>query len=345
MRPVTAVLSTTDKVVVRAPDGSTVSLPVDGRLTFGRGQDADLFVPAGRDLSRNAGQIVALAAGAWVENLSRTHALYVRGDDYHVRLPSCGDNGPPGGWLISRGVALVGSMAMIRQDLALRVIVRADADADSGVDGTGCLGSTGRYAGRLADRAEVEESTSRPLAIRPDTKLYLIALLLCRPWLADPSHSAALPTAPQIARAALECASASLQLDRFDSDPAFRTNLIGQVNDHLKYLRERIQAADLVPGETRLTPAVLAHALLVNDVIKPADLACLDDPQWRSAQENLWWKPASGKYNFPRARRPNSNYPTLSTDRASSGGLGRRDWLWFGRPGAAAEEVGHDCEG
>src|SRR5215469_3851643 len=119
---------TVDQVRVLSADGSSVSLSAGQRLTFGRGRGADIFIPGGRDLSRSAGEIVALPTGAWVENLSRTHALYVRGDDYHIRLPPSGKDGPAGGWLISRGAASVGSMAMIRRNLTLRVSVYGSDD-------------------------------------------------------------------------------------------------------------------------------------------------------------------------------------------------------------------------
>jgi hypothetical protein len=269
-------------VQVLSPDGAQVTLQTGRRLTFGRGNKADLFVPSGRDLSRRAGEIVALSAGGWVGNLSHTHALYVAGEDYHARLPPSGEHGPPGGWLVSRGTAVVGSMAMIRKGLALRVTVAGDPGgglAGSLTCNRGCDGS--------------EESTLRPLLLRPDTKLYLVALMLCRPWLLDPSHTASLPTAPQIARAALEFTSASHQLERLDYDLAFRSNLVAQVNDHLKYLRERVRAGGLAPGETRLTPTVIAQVLLANDVITCADLATIEKPEWRSQQEDLWWRTGS----------------------------------------------------
>jgi hypothetical protein len=271
-----------DQVQVLSADGTSVSLQAGRRLTFGRGRGADIVIPGGRDLSRSAGEIVALPTGAWVENLSRTHALYVRGDDYHIRLPPSGRDGPAGGWLISRGAALVGSMAMIRKNLALCVSVSGNDD--------GAIRACWPCA---AGRDGAEESTLRPLLLRRDTKLYLVALMLCRPWLMDPGHTTALPTAPQIARAALDCTNASIQLEWLDSDPEFRANLVGQVNDHLKYLRERIQASELAPAGTRLTPSVIAQALLANDIITAADLDCLADPRWRSLQEDLWWKGGS----------------------------------------------------
>lgn len=263
-------------VRVLSPDGTHIRLPVGQRLIFGRGSEADLPVATGRNLSRRAGEVVSLPAGAWIENLSRTHALYVRGDEYHIRLPPADIDGPPGGWLIARGTALVGSMAMLREGMALQVTASACGYGSAGADALARQGT--------------EESTQRPLALRRDTKLYLVALLLCRPWLIDPSHAASLPTAPQIAREALELTSASHQLRRFDSDPQFRANLVAQINDHLKYLRERVQAGGLALPETRLAPTVIAQVLLANDVITRADLAAIDRPEWRSRQEDLWWK-------------------------------------------------------
>jgi hypothetical protein len=108
--------------------------------------------------------------------------------------------------------------------------------------------------------------------------------------LLDPSRSPALPTAPEIGRAALELTGASYQLRLLDSDPAFRNRLVDQVNELLKYLRERINASGLAQAGTRLTPLVMADTLLSNDVLTRADLAVLDSPDWRSHQEDLWWR-------------------------------------------------------
>ena len=70
---------------VTTPSGLVVGIPEGSRLVFGRGPDADLTIPAGRGLSRRAGVISAMAAGAWIANISRTHALYTEGDDYRIR--------------------------------------------------------------------------------------------------------------------------------------------------------------------------------------------------------------------------------------------------------------------
>jgi hypothetical protein len=267
-------------VQVLSPDGARILVPPQTRLTFGRGHEADIVIPGGRDLSRRAGEIAVDGCGALVMNLSRCHALFVDGNGYHVRLPRADDNGPPGGWLVTRGTAMVGSMAMMRGGMVVHVIAAGPeglADAQPGPTGS-CR----------ADGTQ-PNGTVRPFMLRADTKLFLVALLLCRPWLLDPGHVRALPTSPQIARQALEFVSASHQLDRFDRDTQFRKRLVEQVNDHLKYLRERVLASGLVPEGTRLAPAAMAEVLLTNDIVTHSDLAVTEQPQWRSRQEDLWW--------------------------------------------------------
>ncbi|HEY4849679.1 MAG TPA: hypothetical protein VII22_02735 [Streptosporangiaceae bacterium] len=280
-------------VWVWSSDQLALPLAAGRRLTFGRGQGVDLFVPGGLDLSRRAGEIVALGVGAWIANISRTHSLYVEGRDYHVRLPPSGNDGPLGGWLVARGTAVVGSRVMMRQGAALRLDVAAiPGDLPAAPRADGCPGGaeSGGTGTGLAEHGDADEITVRPLRLRPDTKLFLVALLLCRPWLVDSSHATAIPTAPQILRAALQLTDARHQLGLLDRDPVFRDRLVEQVNDHLKYLRERVLACGLAPVATRLTPTVMAEVLLANDVLTRADLAMFEEPGWRSRQEDLWWR-------------------------------------------------------
>ena len=99
-------------VHVTTAGGRVAAVPPGGRLVFGRGPDVDLVVPAGRGLSRRAGLISAVAGGAWIANISQTHALYTEGDGYRIRLPRMDEHGEPsGGWFLRAGTALVGSRA------------------------------------------------------------------------------------------------------------------------------------------------------------------------------------------------------------------------------------------
>jgi hypothetical protein len=260
-------------VQVLAPDGARIEAPPRTRLTFGRGREADIVIPGGRSLARRAGEIEVDGRGAVVMNLSRQHPLFVAGDGYRLRLPRAGDEGPVGGWLVARGTAAVGSIAMMRQGTAVRIIAmeqpRTSCPLADGVGGQPAI-------------------TVQPFAIRPDTKLFLVALLLCRPWLFDPDHLTPLPTAPEVARQALDFVGASDQLERFDLDADFRKRLVEQVNDDLRYLGERLLAAGLIPEENRLTLPASAELLLGSEIVTLSDLVMTERPQWRSRQEDLW---------------------------------------------------------
>ena len=111
---------------VSTPAGDVVGIPAGGRLVFGRGPGVDLLVPVGRGLSRRAGLVVAEFGGAWVANISRTHALYAEGDGYRIRLPRMEDDAEPtGGWFIRSGTTLVGSRAMLDEGQSLAVTITA----------------------------------------------------------------------------------------------------------------------------------------------------------------------------------------------------------------------------
>src|SRR6516165_993358 len=155
--PVGAHVSTASGQVIRPAEGS--------QLVFGRGPEVDLAISAGRGLSRRAGVIAATPEGAWIANISRTHALYVSGDGYRIRLPRVeGDGEPTGGWLVHAGTATVPGRH--RRRGSAESANRATTDADG---------------------------TLLPLYLDPMTKLFLVALMWCRPWLVDPSATSPLP--------------------------------------------------------------------------------------------------------------------------------------------------------
>jgi hypothetical protein len=272
--------STAATAYVTTSSGAVTMIPDGTRLVFGRGPDADLVIPAGRGLSRRAGAISAVAAGAWVANLSHTHALYAEGDGYRVRLPRMGEAGEPSeGWFLREGTALVGSRSMLDEGVPLRLVVAARTGAAHGAD----------TAGTRTDG----DATLLPLYLDPNTKLFLVALLWCRPWLVDPARSTPLPRTPEIARAALQVTDAHHEIECFDADPAFRDRLSARVGEHLKVLRRKIHERGLARPDVRLSDEVAVGALIENGVITAADLDRIGDPAWCSRQEDLWWTPAS----------------------------------------------------
>ena len=268
--PVGAHVSTASGQVVRLAEGS--------QLVFGRGPEVDLAISAGRGLSRRAGVIRTTPEGAWIANISRTHALYVAGDGYRIRLPRVESEGEPaGGWLVHAGTAMVGSRAMLDDGLQIAVTVpgrhrrpaaAAPADSQAPADGDGTL---------------------LPLYLDPMTKLFLVALMWCRPWLLDPSATSPLPRTPEIARAALEVTGAHHELERFDTDSEFRDRLSARVAEHIKVLRRKITERGLAGQDVRISDEVAVGVLIEHGVVSGADLGLLADPAWCSRQEDLWW--------------------------------------------------------
>src|SRR3984885_11802231 len=93
--------------------GQEMRVGEGNQLIFGRGPEGDLAVAAGPGLSRRAGIVTAMPAGAWITNISRTHALYGEGVGDRIRGPRLeGGGGPGGGGLLRSGTARVGSRAM-----------------------------------------------------------------------------------------------------------------------------------------------------------------------------------------------------------------------------------------
>ena len=278
---------------VTSPSGAVTPIPEGSRLVFGRGPDADLVIAAGRGLSRRAGVISAVAGGAWVANISHTHALYAEGDGYRVRLPrideagpaEAGESGEPSkGWFLRHGTALVGSRAMLDEGQPLRLVVAASGPA--GAPGTSGSAASGAHTGRPDG-----DATLLPFYLDPNTKLFLVALLWCRPWLVDAARGSPLPRTPEIARAALQVTDAHHEIECFDTDPAFRDRLSARVGEHLKVLRRKLLERGMVRPGVRLSDEVAVGALIENGIVTPGDLGRLNDPAWCSRQEDLWWTP------------------------------------------------------
>jgi hypothetical protein len=272
---------------VSTPNGRVTPVPEGTSLVFGRGADADLVISAGRGLSRRAGVVSAVAGGAWVANISKTHALYAEGDGYRIRLPRMDDaSEPSAGWFVQRGTALVGSRAMLDEGQPLRLVV---VSRPSPVSAASPGGAGLQPDGDATPLRPDGDATLLPLYLDPNTKLFLVALMWCRPWLVDPARGTPLPRTPEIARAALEATDAHHEIERFDSDPAFRDRLSARVGEHLKVLRRKIIERALVRPGTRLSDEVAVGVLIENGTIAASDLARLGDPAWCSRQEDLWW--------------------------------------------------------
>jgi hypothetical protein len=143
---------------VSTASGQKMLVAEGTRLVFGRGPGVDLIVAAGRGLSRRAGLVTAMAAGVWIANISRTHALYVEGEGYQVRLPRMEhDAEPANGWFVHAGTAMVGSRAMLDEGQSLMVTVTGQyegpAAGDRVMSETGDVVPPSKGGGILAGRS------------------------------------------------------------------------------------------------------------------------------------------------------------------------------------------------
>ena len=273
---------------VSTPSGQVIRLTEGSQLVFGRGPEVDLAISAGRGLSRRAGVIAATPEGAWIANISKTHALYVAGDGYRIRLPRVeGDGDPAGGWLVHSGTAMVGSRSMLDDGLQIAVTVPGRHRRSPGSAGAVPAGAASADPDSPAQADG--DGTVLPLYLDPKTKLFLVALMWCRPWLLDPSAASPLPRTPEIARAALEVTGAHHELERFDNDSGFRDRLSARVAEHVKVLRRKINERGLAGPEVRLSDEVAVRILIEHGIVGPGDLRLLTDPAWCSRQEDLWW--------------------------------------------------------
>jgi hypothetical protein len=176
-------------------------------------------------------------------------------------------------------MTLVGYRAMLDEGQPLCVMVAGQAGGwDSAPEGTRVW--------------QDGDATLLPLYLDPMTKIFLVALMWCRPWLLDPAGTTPLPRTPEIAKAALEVTGAYHELERFDTDPAFRDRLSARVAEHIKVLRRKITDRGLVRADTRLSDEVVVRVLIEHGIITAADLGRLNDPAWCSRQEDLWWTQA-----------------------------------------------------
>jgi hypothetical protein len=66
-----------------------------------------------------------------------------------------------------------------------------------------------------------------------------------------------LPRTPEIARAALEVTGADHELERFDTDQAYRDRLSARVGEHIKVLRRKITERGLMRADVRLSDEVV----------------------------------------------------------------------------------------
>ncbi|WP_067469157.1 hypothetical protein [Actinomadura macra] len=271
-------------VEVSGPEGPPRRLRPGDRLTFGRGPEVDLaFGENNRWMSRRVGEIAVEADGVRIVNLSAKHVLVVEtgivGEDpgpvrpEPVRLRPRLPGDPSEACLLSAGSALVGSALMLRERRAVHVRL-----PERGPGGEPAL---------PPGRASLS-STVAGITMNPEKREFMVALLLCAPWLRDTSRLARLPSVPEIGLRALEVVGAAYPLRVVGRDPRLRDRLTGKVNDHLKALRRKLVARTLLPSEGTVGHTAIATALIHYDILGTRHLALFEDRYWLDVQANHW---------------------------------------------------------
>jgi hypothetical protein len=256
---------------VTGAQGTSVFLTEGHPLLVGRDHECDLSFPSEARLSRRAAHLSWNGFGVVIANVSRTHGLTVTAAATTARLPSRSAAGPTTGFFVASGTATMTGPSWPDSPFKVDVEVGASPIASSS-------------AANLALSA-----TREPFRLRPDTKEFLTALMLCRPRLEDPAGAATPPPVPQLTRQILEVTNSWHLLREFAVDESVRTTLVGRVHEHVKGLRAKVLRHELVPQGTRLPPPALVEVLVISEALTPAHLRLLHDDAWLEWQEAQWW--------------------------------------------------------
>lgn len=244
------------------------------RLTFGRDPSTDLCFPADNRLSRYAGEIRWGVDGLLLANTSTRHSLFIESPTGSAELEPAGSDGYNAAFVLNNGSATV-------------VVPWPES---------GC-----RLLVAILDPPEPEAYTQRNpsasttndhgLRLQANTKLFVTALLLCRPRLAasgtDPPIT---PSVPELTREILLVTDSFHLLKEFDEEGPGRNRLTSRVHDQLKELRVKVVHHGLASAGSRLPPAALAELLVRHRVVTRGDLLLLRDAVWRDAQAERWWR-------------------------------------------------------
>jgi hypothetical protein len=271
-----------DVVEVTGPDGDVHLLYAGDRVVFGRGPDVDIAIGKDPWLSRRLGAILVLDGGVRITNLSKKIVLHVRTRTESFPLPVVLTGADEVSCLLSSGSALVGSAASLEQRRAVHIATPERWSAplpESPVPpAPDVVGSTSRNL-----------STERRLSLNKETKGFMVALLLCRPWLEDPQRIVPLPTVPEIMTSILEVTSAHHLIRQMHQDHTLRDTFINKIKGQIKELREKLSVQGLTSPDSVVGVSVIASSLIHYDILTRHDLELLNDTHWLSVQENKWW--------------------------------------------------------
>ncbi|WP_433802896.1 FHA domain-containing protein [Actinomycetospora sp. CA-084318] len=244
-----------------------------GELLIGRDVRCEIPVPDEGRLSRRAVRLRSRDGGVVVTNLSHTHAVLVDAHGTVSRLEPVGPEGADGGFVLRAGSARLTGPSWGRSPFAVWITVE-------GAHHRTVL--PGWTAGGVSVTAE-------PLRLQRRTKEFVVALLLCRHRLEDPTSAAPPPPVPKLARDVLEATNSWHLVRDYDVDERTRLRLTRRMHEHLKTLRAKVVRSGLAEEGAELPPMLLVSLLLDSGAVRRDDLALLSDEAWLERQEQQWW--------------------------------------------------------
>lgn len=241
-------------------------------VTFGRDPTAVLCFPGDNRLSRYAGEIRWGTDGLTITNVSSRHSLFVESITGSAELEPCENHHELAAFVLGGGTATVsgpwpGSQGM----LSVEILPGA------------------RLGGRPIPAAGT--TTEVPLRLRENSKLFVTALLLCRPRLAGAQNGPpVVPTVPELTRQILVATDSFHLLPEFDDGGPGRKRLTARVHDQLAELRDKLVRHGLAAPGSRLPSPALVELLVRHRIVTKRHLLLLGDPAWRTAQYERWWR-------------------------------------------------------
>jgi len=244
-------------------------------VAFGRDPTTDLCFPGDNRLSRYAGEIKWGSDGLLVTNVSSKHSLFVESPTGRAELEPSAEYAAAAAFVLSGGTATV-SLPWSESGCRLLVEIRSGSPPrDQPQRPIPCALTT----------------TDNLFLLQENSKLFVTALLLCRPRLTGaPTGLAVTPSMPELTRQILVATDSFHLLQEFDEGGPGRDRLTGRVHDQLKELRVKLVRHGLAAPGSRLPASALAELLVRHRIVTRRHLLLLGDPTWRAAQYERWWR-------------------------------------------------------
>ena len=240
-------------------------------LLIGRDVRCEVPIPDEGRLSRRAVRLRSRDGGVVVTNLSHTHAVVIDAHGSVSRLEPAGPEGADGGFVLSHGAARLSGPSWGQSTFTVCISVEAGG------------------ARTALPAWPAGSATEEPLRLQRRTKEFVVALLLCRHRLEDPTGAAVPAPVPQLTREILEATNSWHLVRDYDVDERTRVRLTRRIHEHLKTLRSKLVRSGLAPDGESISQPLMVSLLIDSGAVRRQDLALLGDDDWLRRQEQQWW--------------------------------------------------------